>query len=52
MISAKNKVSHVYAKTGRTGTMVFVVRRITYTNQHGRTVLVVESSFVQRNISQ
>ena len=51
-ISAKTQVSHVYAKTGRTGTMVFTVRRTTYSNQHGRDVMMVESSMVRRDMNQ
>ncbi len=51
-ISAKEQISHVYAKTGRTGTLVFTVRKTTYTNQHGREVTMVESSNVLRDMSQ
>ena len=47
-ISATAQVADVYAKTGRTGTLVFVIRRTTYTNQHGRTVMVVDGSTVRR----
>ena len=46
-ISAKAQVADVYTKTGRTGILVFVVHRTTYINQHGRTVMVVESSNVR-----
>ena len=46
-ISARAQISEVYAKTGRTGRLVFVVTRTTYSNQHGRTVMVVESSNVR-----
>ena len=46
-ISAKARIDHVYSKTGRTGRLVFVVTRTTYSNQHGRTVMVVESSNVR-----
>ena len=51
-ISGKEQISHVYAKTGRTGTLVFTVRRTTYSNQHGRTVMMVESSNVRRNMGE
>jgi 3-hydroxybutyryl-CoA dehydratase len=47
IISAKAQLTNVYAKTGRTGKLVFVVHRTTYSNQHGRTVMVVESSNVR-----
>ena len=46
-ISAKARIDQVYAKTGRTGKLVFVVTCTTYSNQHGRTVMVVESSNVR-----
>ena len=51
-IAARTQVSNVYAKTGRTGTMVFTVRRTTYANQHGRDVMMVESSMVRRDMNQ
>ena len=51
-ITAKAQVARVYAKTGRTGTLVFTVRRTTYSNQHERVVTMVESSFVLRDMSQ
>ena len=46
-ISAKAHVTDVYTKTGRSGTLIFVVHRTTYSNQYGRTVIVVESSNVR-----
>lgn len=51
-ISAKAQIADVYSKTGRTGTMVFVVHRSTFRNQHGRTVMVVDSSNVLREVSE
>ncbi len=51
-IKAKAQVARVYAKTGRTGTLVFTVRKTTYLNQHDRVVTMVESSFVLRDMSQ
>ena len=51
-ISAKVQVADVYTKTGRTGTLVFVVRRTTYTNQHGRTVMIVDASNVRREATR
>ena len=46
-ISGTAQIADVYAKTGRTGTLVFIVRRTTYTNQHGRTVMIVDGSTVR-----
>src|SRR5919198_879851 len=38
----------MYEKTGRSGTMRFVVRETTVTNQHGETVAVLHNSFILR----
>ena len=51
-ISAKTQVADVYAKTGRTGTMVFTVRRTTYTNQKGEKTVVVDRISVRRDLRQ
>jgi len=49
-IKVKAVVSDVYAKTGRTGTMVFIVRQTFYENQMGERVASVEQSTVRRNM--
>ena len=49
-ISAKARIKEVFPKTGRTGTMVFVVRQVQYTNQHGRPVATAEMSMVHREV--
>ena len=49
-ITARQQVKEVYPKTGRTGTMVFVVRRTEFINQHGRPVATVEQSMVHRQV--
>lgn len=49
-ITARAAVHDVYEKTGRSGRMVFVVRRTTYTNQRGETVAVTDNSMVYRNV--
>src|SRR5215470_1630833 len=36
----------MYEKTGRSGTMRFVVRQTTVTNQHGETVAVLRNPFI------
>ncbi len=51
-LSSKNQLLSEYTKTGRAGRLVFAVRRTTYRNQHGRTVMVVENSSVQRQITR
>ena len=49
-ITATTQVKEVYPKTGRSGTMVFVVSRTTYTNQHGQRVAATEQSQVHREV--
>ena len=47
-LSASSHLKDVYAKTGRTGTMVFVVWQTAFSNQHGTVVAEVEESFARR----
>ncbi|PKB78542.1 MAG: hypothetical protein BZY88_17775 [SAR202 cluster bacterium Io17-Chloro-G9] len=47
-LNASSHLKDVYAKTGRTGTMVFVVWETTFSNQHGSVVAEVEESFARR----
>ena len=42
----------VYEKTGRTGTMVFVVVRYTLSNQRGEQVAIVDNRFMYRGGGQ
>ena len=46
---AKTKLKDVYAKTGRSGKMVFQVWETSFANQDGDTVALVQESFVKRN---
>lgn len=48
-ISLTSIVRDIYEKTGRTGTMTFVILRSTLTNQRGETVAHVDHRFVHRN---
>lgn len=47
-VEAKTKLKDVYAKTGRSGPMVFIMWETRFINQHGATVLLVQDSFVRR----
>ena len=47
-ITASSHLKDVYAKTGRTGTMVFIVWETTFSNQHGQVVAEVQESFARR----
>ena len=48
-LAAKTRLKEVYAKTGRSGKMVFAVWETSFTNQGGDTVALVQESFVRRN---
>ena len=48
-LTAKTRLKEVYAKTGRSGKMVFEVWETTYTNQRGEEAATVRESFVHRS---
>ncbi|MFA7296397.1 MAG: MaoC family dehydratase N-terminal domain-containing protein [Dehalococcoidia bacterium] len=48
LISVREQITDVYAKTGRTGTMVFAIRRMSYVNQNEVTVGVCDTSVLYR----
>ena len=47
-LMASSALKEVYPKTGRSGTMVFIVWETTFTNQRGETVAAVQESFAAR----
>lgn len=47
-IMLSSHVKEIYEKTGRTGTMVFVVVRSTLTNQNGEQVAHIDHRFMNR----
>ncbi|HUO03572.1 MAG TPA: MaoC family dehydratase N-terminal domain-containing protein [Candidatus Binataceae bacterium] len=47
-ITLSSHVKEIYEKTGRTGTMVFVVIRSTLNNQHGEVVAHIDHRFMNR----
>lgn len=47
-IAVVSTLHEVYEKTGRTGSMYFVVIRFTMTNQRGETVAVIDNRFMHR----
>ena len=47
-LTASSHLKDVYAKTGRSGTMVFVVWETTFSNQDGEVVAEVQESFARR----
>lgn len=48
VIHTSNVLHEIYEKTGRSGSMVFVVSRQTMTNQRGERVAVIDSRFMLR----
>jgi acyl dehydratase len=49
ILTAKLRLKEVYAKTGRSGTMAFVVWETSFTNQDGHQVAAVQESMVRRD---
>ena len=47
-ITVRSVLHDVYEKTGRSGSMTFVVLRLTLTNQRGERVAVVDNRFMHR----
>lgn len=47
-LTASSHLKDVYAKTGRSGTMVFIVWETTFRNQNGEVVADVQESFARR----
>jgi len=48
MIDVRSTLHEVYEKTGRTGSMYFVVIRFTMTNQRGEMLAVIDNRFMHR----
>ena len=48
VLTASSTVHDIYEKTGRSGTMVFIVFRTTVTNQDGAMVAVVDQKMMFR----
>jgi acyl dehydratase len=48
VLTASSTVHDIYEKTGRSGTMVFIVFRTTVSNQHGEVVSVVDQKMMFR----
>ena len=46
-LTARASIHDVYDKTGRSGTMVFVIHRMDFTNQEGVAVATVDSKMIR-----
>jgi acyl dehydratase len=44
-----DRIAEVYEKTGRSGSMIFIVRESELTNQHGEKVAVIRQSLIRRD---
>ena len=49
IIKGKTKIANIFEKSGKGGSMDFIVLETTYTNQNGEKVLVDTSTLIQRN---
>ena len=47
-VTAKSRIHDIYTKTGRSGTMFFIVHRMEFSNQRGEPVSIVDWRMVQR----
>ncbi len=48
-ITGVDRIAEVYEKTGRSGSMIFIVRESEFTNQDGETVAVIRQSLIRRD---
>ncbi len=46
-LTARASIHDVYGKTGRSGTMVFIIHRMAFTNQDGVAVATVDSKMIR-----
>lgn len=48
-ITGVDRIAEVYEKTGRSGSMIFIIRESELTNQNGETVAIVRQSLIRRD---
>jgi acyl dehydratase len=48
VLVARSKIHDVYEKTGRSGSMIFLVHRMEFSNQRGELVAIVDWRFLQQ----
>ncbi|MCH7838934.1 MAG: MaoC family dehydratase N-terminal domain-containing protein [Planctomycetes bacterium] len=51
VLEMTGSVVDIFAKTGRTGWMVFVAHRVEFRNQHGRLAAIVRATVIHRDAS-
>jgi acyl dehydratase len=50
VLSSSTSIAEIYEKTGRSGTMVFVVHRMAFANQRGEAVSTVDSKMIRSGV--
>jgi len=48
-VTAKSEIFDIYEKTGRSGSMLFVVHRMRFTNQNDELISIVDWRMVQKS---
>jgi acyl dehydratase len=48
-ITGIDRIAEVYEKTGRSGSMIFIIRESEFTNQQGEKVAVIRQSLIRRD---
>jgi N-terminal half of MaoC dehydratase len=51
-VTARSEIHDIYTKTGRSGSMLFIVHRMTFTNQDDELIAVVDWRLVQNQASR
>ncbi len=51
-VTARSEIHDIYTKTGRSGNMLFIVHRMTFTNQNEEPISVVDWRLVQNQVSR
>jgi hypothetical protein len=51
-VTARSEIHDIYTKTGRSGGMLFIVHRMTFTNQNEEPISIVDWRLVQNQVSQ
>jgi acyl dehydratase len=49
IITGVDRIAEVYEKTGRSGSMIFIVRESALTNQRGEKVAIIRQSLIRRD---
>jgi hypothetical protein len=50
-VTARSEIHDIYTKTGRSGSMLFIVHRMTFSNQRDEPISTVDWRLVQNQVS-